>query len=398
MNPPERDPAAASEQLGQRVRELEAIARVASNFTFEQPVEAMMAEVAREVVLANAHSLGCVVGEGDRETGLIARVLGSFGTPPGFQATLERAWRTAGTPLVSSSIQNRATQVFTLSEMLKRPGYEAVREAQQRAGWSGMAVVPMVFREVAIGLVLVFYPDGYLPGPPELSFLEAMANQSAVAVENARLFEQQREAAVTEERQRLSRELHDSVSQALFAISLSAQAARKAVENAPGKAVEPIEHIVSLSRIGLAEMRALIFDLRPEVLETEGLIAGLLRQTAALQARHTLEIETNFEVEPLLSMRQKEAVYRIAQEALQNVVRHARASKVTVSLLESGGAYVLAVEDNGQGFATDEGHPGHLGLVSMRERGVRAGGVVTIESSAGNGSKVTIVLPVGPAD
>ena len=130
-----------SGQLERRVRELEAVARVAASFTFEQSVESMMTEVARQVVGSNEDAMACFVAAGNRETRLVERVLGGAEIPPGFVAVVEEAWRTSGTPLISSSIQLRKTQVFALDAVLQRPGYEEVRAEQARAGWKRMAVV-----------------------------------------------------------------------------------------------------------------------------------------------------------------------------------------------------------------------------------------------------------------
>ena len=129
-----------------RVRELEAIAKVASSFTFEQPLEAMMNEVARQVVQASGSALASIVGFADRSTHLVTRVIGSHGLPAGFRETLETAWCGSGTPLVSSSLSTRDTQVLELTTIRHVPGYEGVREAQRAAGWAVMAVVPMVYR------------------------------------------------------------------------------------------------------------------------------------------------------------------------------------------------------------------------------------------------------------
>jgi GAF domain-containing protein len=148
----------SARDLWRRVRELEAIARIASNFTFEQSLESMMADVSREVVQASDSALTCIVGLADRETQLVSRVLGSHGAPENFNATLELAWRTAGTPVVSRPLQDRKAQVLELSELLQRPGYEGVREAQDRAGWARMAVVPMIYRAEAVGLMIIAYP------------------------------------------------------------------------------------------------------------------------------------------------------------------------------------------------------------------------------------------------
>jgi signal transduction histidine kinase len=375
-----------------RVVELEAIARIASAFTFEQALEAMMDEVASQVVQASSAALACIVGAANRSTQLVERVVGSRNLPYGFRETLEGAWRNAGAPLVSTSIQTRRTQVFDLSTILQRDGYEGVREAQNRAGWAMMAVVPMVYRGEAVGLLIVPYPIGEPPDEHEVSFLEAISDQAAVAFENARLFEHARQAAVTEERQRISRELHDSVSQALYGISLGAQTARELLDIDPSSAREPIEYVQALAVAGLAEMRAMIFELRPEALETEGLVAALGRQAAAVRARHKLTVEDDLPSEPDIAIDAKQMLYRVCQEALQNAVKHARATHLSLRLANVSNVLTLEIRDNGRGFDAGASFPGHLGLTSMRERAQREGGVIEIESEPGAGTLVRVRL------
>jgi signal transduction histidine kinase len=379
-----------------RVRELETIAKIASSFTFEQSIEAMMGEVARHVVEGADAAVACVVGATDPATQMATTVLGSFGMPAGFEQRLQGAWRTGGTQIVSTSIQTRRAQVIPLT-VVRRPGYEEVLEVILAAGWENMAVVPMIYRGLGIGVLMVVYRPGDEPDEQELLLLEAISDQAAVALENSKLFDQAQSIAVMEERQRISRDLHDSVSQALYAISLGAQTARELLE-AGSKAIEPIEYVVSLSDAALAEMRAMIFDLRPEALAQEGLVAALKRQAASIEARHQISVETRFGVEPSLELDAKEMLYRVAQEALHNVVKHARASQVVVGLQEEGGVVTLTVQDNGRGFSVTDEFPGHLGLISMRERASQAGAMVVVTSALGAGCRVTVRLPVPQGD
>src|SRR5260370_1434497 len=123
----------------------------------------------------------------------------------------------------------------------------------------------------------------------------------------------------------LARELHDSVSQALYAIGLGAHTAREAIASDSEQALASIDYVLALAEAGLAEMRALIFELRPESLEIEGLVAALTKQVAVLRTRYKLNVEADLGEEPDLSMEMKHALYRIAQEALHNIVKHAPA-------------------------------------------------------------------------
>jgi signal transduction histidine kinase len=209
------------------------------------------------------------------------------------------------------------------------------------------------------------------------------------------LYEQAQELAALQERQRLARELHDSVSQALYSISLGAHTARESLESSdPEQAKASIEYVLALTEAALAEMRALIFELRPESLETEGLVAALTKQVAVLRARYKLAVEADLAYEPDLSLERKQALYRIAHEALHNIIKHAQASSVVLRLARQESEIVLEVHDNGRGFDPMGSFPGHLGLHSMRERATKMSGTLTIESASGQGTYLRVRVPL----
>ncbi len=206
--------------------------------------------------------------------------------------------------------------------------------------------------------------------------------------------EQAQELAALQERQRLARELHDSVSQALYGISLGAHTAREALESDPREAIAPLEYVATLAEAGLAEMRALIFELRPESLANEGVIAALTKQVAALRARYQLSVDAQLGEEPALSLERKQALYRIAQEALHNIVKHARARTVLLRLGRQDSELVLEVCDDGKGFDPTMPFPGHLGLHSIQERAAHLGGTCSIESAPAQGTHLRVCIPL----
>jgi signal transduction histidine kinase len=187
--------------------------------------------------------------------------------------------------------------------------------------------------------------------------------------------------------------LHDSVSQALYGIALGAQTARKLLDSDPAKAVAPTDYVLQLAETGLAEMRALIFELRPESLATEGLVEALRKQAAAQRARYGIEVTVDLPEEPEIALDLKEALYRIGQEALHNTMKHAQASQSWLSLTVAAGEIVLEVADNGRGFDPTGSFPGHLGLTSMRERLIRFGGRLEIASAPGEGARIRAMAP-----
>lgn len=207
------------------------------------------------------------------------------------------------------------------------------------------------------------------------------------------LSEQAQQLASYQERQRLARELHDSVAQTLYGIGLGARTAREALESDPTEAIAPLEYVIVLTEAGLAEMRALIFELHPESLATEGLIAALTKQVVVLRTRYKLMVDAHLGEEPALPLESKHTLYRIAQEALHNIVKHARASTVLLRLTKQDGEFTLEVRDDGKGFDPTGPFPGHLGLHSIQERATRLGGTCSIESAPAQGTRLYVHIP-----
>jgi signal transduction histidine kinase len=205
-----------------------------------------------------------------------------------------------------------------------------------------------------------------------------------------------RSRAVEEERERLARELHDSVSQAIYGVALGARSTLAMLRRGGDGdgAVAALEEVVAMADTALSEMRELLVELHPGTLFDEGLCGALQRVAAAMGSRHRgVDVECPPFAEPELSRAAREALYRIAQEALRNAVRHARPGRITVRLLEAPDTLTLEVADDGDGFDPAAVPPGHLGLVSMRERAARAGGRLQIRSTPGRGTTVRASLP-----
>jgi signal transduction histidine kinase len=221
-----------------------------------------------------------------------------------------------------------------------------------------------------------------------------MADQATSAVDYGRLLHASKEKVALEERQRLARDLHDSVSQAVYGIALGARSAKELLSKDPAQVHEPLEYVLRLSEAALAEMRALIFELRPEALEREGLSGALKHHTAVLRARYGIAVEESLTGEPVTTWESKQALYRIAQEALHNAGRHARATRVRVVLSQDESQVLLEIQDNGVGFDTQSAFPGHFGLNTMRERATDLGGRLDIESNPGTGTMVRVIIPV----
>jgi PAS domain S-box-containing protein len=201
------------------------------------------------------------------------------------------------------------------------------------------------------------------------------------------------ELATTEERQRLARELHDSVTQALFSMTLTTRSVELLVDRDPEGAKRMLGELKALERDALAEMRALIFELRPGQLEELGLEQALRLHAAAVQGRTGLPIAVECAPVDRAPLPVEDALYRIAQEAIHNVVKHAGASAVSVALDQADGALRLRVADDGSGFDPTDVPAGHLGLTSMRTRAEGVGGRLTIDSHPGDGTRLQVAVP-----
>ncbi len=278
--------------------------------------------------------------------------------------------------------------------------WHAPQAAQQRmlagAARSYLAV-PMLVKGEPVGILRLTHVEPGRFTAEHARIATAIANQAAIAAENARLYRQAQEVAVLEERQRLARDLHDSVSQALFGVALATHNALSNWDKKPELARERVLSANRLAKTAQAEMRALIFELRPDQLATDGLVKALELQTTALVERGAFHVEISLGDEPSVPLPVKEAFYRIAQEAINNAVKHARPTRLSIRLTNGGGILSLEVRDDGRGFDPEALYPGHLGLRSMRERAHRVGAQLDISSQPAQGSRVFLAYEIAAA-
>jgi signal transduction histidine kinase len=325
------------------------------------------------------------------------QLAGAAGLPEGYNQTLNTLWQRGQR---SAAVQAFEEQSVLVRERLRddtlaNPEYSELHPFLKTVTWQKAVFVPLSLGEKTLGTLVTYFHDDLVVTSTVIQFVQAIADQVVVAVENARLFLEIQNKAGLEERQKLARELHDSVSQALFSIALSARTARTLLKRGQAEnALEPVEYTLSLAEAGIAEMRALIFELRPESLEQEGLKMALSKQAASVQARHQLQVKLELADEPNLNLKTKEALYRIAQEALHNIVKHASARVVEIRLQTQNQSLVLEIRDDGKGFDTLAAKPGHLGLHSMRERAQGIGASFEVESVIGQGTTIRLALPL----
>lgn len=377
-----------------RVRELSGLAEIARLLTatgsIRDTVDLLGEHVAR---LVGCQAVAIWLHDGDTMT-----LYGGHGLPDGYEALTEDLMGSEAAHLLPSQVALKTGAL--LHRRLAQPGHggpespvEPLTYLMHGAGLEWIAAVPLRVQNRTVGVLTCYAgPDTPLL-PSDLSLLETIADQVAVALENARLSSQSRELAALEERQRLARELHDSVSQALYGVALGTRTALNSLQQHPDRSEEALQYVLTLVEGAITEMRALIFELRPEALETEGLVAVLERQIEAIQTRHGLSVKACLGKEPDVPFAVKEAAYRIAREALHNTVKHARAHAVEVTLHWDAEAVVLTVADDGRGFDVEGDFHDRLGLRAMRERAAQFGGQVQIVTAPNRGARLEARLP-----
>ncbi len=226
----------------------------------------------------------------------------------------------------------------------------------------------------------------------DLIVMQSLADQAAVAIENARLYRRAQQLAVVEERNRLARELHDSVTQALYGVTLHAEAAFRQLKSHKAKlAMDQLEELKGTAQEALREMRLLIFELRPSVVELQGLIPALRARLEAVEERAGIQVEMNIDDQLVFSDRVQDGLYRIAQEALNNALKHAKANQIILNLTGDGSHVVLEIKDDGIGFNPEEAvEGGGLGLDGIIERAELLGADLTLDSWPERGTTIRV--------
>jgi signal transduction histidine kinase len=260
--------------------------------------------------------------------------------------------------------------------------------------------VPILAPEGVIGaFYLTHKEDAPAFGAEDQELIELLAAHAAIAITNARLYEHSRELSILSERNRLALELHDVVSQKLFSLVLTAEAASTLLDRDPPAARAQMARLQELAREALDELRSLLLELRPPEADRDGLCGALRKHVAVLRRVHdvAIELEIDDAVGSGADKARDREILRIAQEALHNALRHAAADGVAVRLGDHEGRLVLEVRDDGIGFqpADDELRSKHLGLTSMEERARRLGGRLEISSRPGAGTTVRLEVGLG---
>jgi signal transduction histidine kinase len=351
----------------------------------ERSVDSVLQRIvhtARELVGARYAALGVPDGQGN-----FARFITSGMTEEEIEA-MGPLPRTHG--LLGSTLESQES--FRTADIKRDPRFRGWWPAAHPLMASFLGV-PIVARGAVVGAFYLTDKEGASEFSVEdQELIELLAPHAAVAMENARLHERSRELSIVEERNRLARELHDSLVQKLFGVVLAAESAGTLLERDSGAAREQVERVGELAQEAVAELRSLVFQLRPAEIETEGLGAALRKHVDVLREAHEADISLELRGEPRLRSGVDDEVFRIAQESLQNALRHSGARRIDVRLDEDAGGLRLVVADDGSGFEPDEAglRSRRLGLTSMEERARALGGRLAIESAPGAGTTIEL--------
>jgi signal transduction histidine kinase len=227
--------------------------------------------------------------------------------------------------------------------------------------------------------------------------IEMLAYHAAIAIENARLYEQTQRMAILEERDRFARDLHDGIIQSTYGVGLSLENVKAAIDPQNQDAVEMIDLALKSMAQVITDLRNYIFDLRPQALKDKGLLARLEGLVKELKINTILAIEATFdpEINAYLNDEQASHIFHIAHEALANVVRHAKARKANLNLTGNGDHVILKIEDDGVGFEPPvQIKHGHHGLANIQERATLLDADLNFDSTPNQGTRLTLTLSV----
>jgi nitrate/nitrite-specific signal transduction histidine kinase len=267
---------------------------------------------------------------------------------------------------------------------------EKLKDHLSQLGFQLLIFIPLSAKGRELGFFILGKHEPGRLSPEELSLLSSIGKQIGVALENARLYEQAEQTAITAERNRLARELHDAVTQTLFSANLIADVIPRIWKRNPEEGLQNLEELRQLTRGALAEMRTMLLEMRPESLEQADIKSLLTQLADAFIGRVRVPVSLVIEGDCELTHEVKIVFYRVAQEALNNIAKHSGARQVDIHLECQPGQLNLCIQDDGLGFELDSLPPGHMGIAIMRERANSIGASLKIESQPGQGTTVEL--------
>jgi signal transduction histidine kinase len=394
-----------------RQRRVAAIARTAANLASQGSLPAILDALAGEVLQTDALAAVQIVtlDAGGRQL----RIMGSAGFghwADFFDRLLECRERGAALRMMEAFAAAEPVLVPDRWAVIREdPAWAPLHDYLGELAWESFASIPMIARGQAVGVLNAFFAPGQAMEPRTMEFLTAMADQAAIAVDYATLLRSARDGARREERQRLARDLHDSIVQQVFSISMQAKSMEVLAQRGdavPAAAVLRIAAEVGvLSRTVLADLRAMVHELRPSSSDDLGGLEEAVRaltESVANRTGLTFGISAGPGIE-LVRGELADDVFRILAEAIHNVVRHAGAGKATIRLTVRDDRLTATVADDGRGIgggkarSESAGRPAAkdgYGLTTMRERAERWGGRLTVGPGRSAGTLVRVTMPL----
>jgi signal transduction histidine kinase len=382
-------------QLDNRVKELDTLLTVSQDVTSTLELEPLLSLILDELKKVVDYDVGTIrrLVQGNMELQAHRWLFPQAGQP-------SQRLPVANIPIIREMVQTR--QAILVDDHHFNPAFIGDTELYSKnltgevlQASRTLMCVPLVVKDEAIGMLVLGHHQPNYWGEENKELVQAFANQAAVAIANAELFEKAGEAATLEERTRLARELHDSATQSLYSATLFSEAGKELAEAGD---IDSARHY--FTRVGevihqaLKDMRLLVFQLRQPVLEKEGLVIALQHRLDAVEKRAGMDARLISDQLPSLSDPESEELYSITIEALNNVLKHAQADKVTITIRSDGGEVDLEVFDDGRGFDTEAAsNGGGMGLVNMAERAAKLGADLTIDSNPGQGTRIRIIVP-----
>lgn len=393
-----------SAETQRQLREAKALHESAARLNSSLDRDAVLEEIVAQAAALTGARMALLAErvEGD-DVALVARA--AHHADPAIHDTITRMARDRALPVfregpaVHAIHTRQPVVVRSEAEFARQPWYRVHLPAKVQDFLAVQALIafPFGYEGRHDAALLLLYDRPIAPTEGEMHLIGVFADHAAVAMHNTRLHAQAQQAAALEERHRLARDLHDSVTQSLFSMSLLAQSLPALLHVAPEEATHSLDELRRLSKEALAEMRALLSQLRPVALEEDGLVDALTKHVLALQRRDgpTLVFTCN-NCDERLPLAVEETLFRVATEAISNALKHAHATHVAVHVEQKAAIVTLTVRDDGTGFnpAARHGEPGHLGLAGMRERVARSGGTLTIQSAVGAGTTVGVRVAI----
>lgn len=392
-------------ELVRERQRLSAFAQAAQRIAYRGSLREILDGVAEQVVRAADLAMAQILIFDEESPVPLLSVYGAAGdikVPADFTAHAAQVRANGGELLSARAVRTRRPVIGRRRRdmILSDPAWAPLHAFFSSFQWSDLLAIPLLIGDKALGSFVAYCRTDASPGAADVSFLQSMTDQAAIAIETARLIAASRDRAEIEERHRIARELHDTVSQQLFSVGLHGRTAQLAAEGEAEENRRVLDHslraVIELSENALDDMRAFVFKLHPTPLSDRNLVHVIGEHAAAVATREKLQIVVEADEEPcLLPTDAAEDAYRIVVEALQNVVKHAQAETchITVRHQAGAGSLVLEIADDGVGVRSNGPASRTFGVVSMRERAERHGGEFSLDSRPGRGTVVRVVLP-----